>query len=183
MFEQLENYDQMDQEEVTFNPRIEYDCSNIPSGKLERFINGNNTYKRFDKEFASYHVAQAYFWYDPLHLYAEHNGFKNESKKIKRMIEKLSKGGVLIDHLIHKMVNSVQYKKCDIYKSAADLYIEALNDKQDWRWRFMLDEYENVDGVLYRKNEMLKYLGYGYKELKYTMNGKTFYRYEELDHD
>lgn len=168
------------QEELMFNPWISYDCSNIPSGKLERFIKGNNTYRRFDKEFAAYDVVQAYQWYDPLHLYAEHNGIKKADNKIRKLIRKLSKGGISIDELCKVIKAKIDYRKCNIYKSAADYYIDAFYTRTDWYWEYRMWGYEKVNGVLWRKEEMIEYLGYGYIMHKYTINRKTMYRYEKV---
>lgn len=137
------------QEDMEDHPWNYMDCTNIRAGKLEDFIKGNNTYKRYDKKFAHPDVARKFAYYDPLHLFAQHQNYKNMGNKINRMLRKYAKNGVHENVFCYKIKSDPLFKKCWVYRDVALNYLEAIKHTEDfWYWTYMLPEFTIKNGVI-----------------------------------
>lgn len=101
--------------------------------KLERLNKGNNTYKRFDPEFAHPDVAHNIGWYDPIHVFCNNKGYMNAVKKCEGIIRKSV--GMPVCHALYKIKNHIEYRKSRTFRDAAKWFIEDLlnvdNDNSD----------------------------------------------------
>lgn len=101
--------------------------------KLEYFNKCNNTYKRFDPEFAHIDVANNFAWYDPIHDFCNNKGYKNAVKKCEGIVRKSV--GMPVCHALYKIKNHIEYKKSKTFRNAAKWFIEDLlnvdNDNSD----------------------------------------------------
>lgn len=145
------------QEELQFNPRIGIDCSNIQSGKLESFIEGNNKFKRFDPEFGRNDITEAFHWWDEkeLHKFACNKGYMNAHKKVHGIIAKYDTYHT--SAIIDKLKSHIEYKKTRQFKNIADGVIEhMLNPSLQYAWD--LDPYAVQEhGFLYQPGKPVGY--------------------------
>lgn len=137
----------------------------INQHKLSKLVSGNNTYKRFDKEFAHPDVAYKYAWYDPIHDFCNNKGYRNAVNKIDRLIARHVKGGIMAEHLVDLIKGCNEWKHSNTFKSAAKHYIDTLENPfggygtgENWGW--MLSEYVYQNGCVMNKADARKYWGY-----------------------
>ncbi|EQA7786736.1 hypothetical protein ACX818_001330 [Acinetobacter baumannii] len=178
-YERLEREYQEMAEDEPWNYHL--DCTNIHSGKLEEFIKDSNSYSKLDKRFVHPDVLRRIQWYDPIHNYCNNHGYKICMNHIERLIAKHAPGGVAVSKLVYLIKNNIKYKKSNTFRSAAEHYISELTAKTwDSTWSGLYD-FEVVNGVLWRKDEMYNYLGFGYTTFRRWCNGRTSIEYQKIE--
>lgn len=132
---------------------------------MKKFVNGNNTYQRYNPKQAHPDVAQKLHWYDPIHDFCHNKGFRNADNKIERMIEShVKNGGCMANVLVYKIKNCSEYKHNHTFRRAAKRYIDALEQPQkfSWitNWEWCMAQYVYQDGCVMNKQDARKYWGY-----------------------
>lgn len=143
------------------------DLSNINQNRLEKFVTGNNKYKRFDPEFAAYEVKEKFVWHEDncLHDFANNKGYRNAINYIDRMVAKeVAKGGASVDHLIHKIRGNKKYKHDHTFRVHANRIIKSLTMPDlvtpSESFNFHFENYVYMFGSIWTKEGFYKYHGF-----------------------
>lgn len=146
------------------------DTKHVNSHKLKQFASGTNQYRKYDPKFSHQDVIYKLAYLDPLSTFAHNHGFGIGVNHIQRIINSI-KVCESVKSVVDRIKGNIKYKKSYPFRKYANWVIKAMQSthapKHEW---YLGKDFEIVDGVIWRKSKMLRYLGYGYKMINY----KTF---------
>lgn len=140
-------------------------------------FNKPQSYKKYDASMANPEIMNR----NPLKVWSSHTGFKKERNHIIRMIEKEVKVCQSLNKLNEKIKGNIKYRKCNIYRSAANCYLKTLECYDESWWDYMLPGFILVGNTVWRKTKMFQFLGYGYKEQRCFIDGRIRTRLIEIE--
>jgi hypothetical protein len=131
------------------------DTSGIPSGKLEKFMTGTNTYMHYDRKqkwgMCPYERRRFAHWH----------GFKVEMNNIDRIVASMVKPCAMVDEIVKRIKANPKYKHYATYRNAAGYMIRDLQNPDYWWWNSnkRLRKFVVVNNCVWLKTETRKYLG------------------------